>query len=151
MDDLEFRGNLDESEVGKLHEGMDILITIAAIENEIFNAKLDYISPKGVDVQGAIQFEVKASIKDKKGKVIRSGYSANADIVLERVDNVIAINESNIIFEKNKTFVEIETKPQEFQKKEVEIGLSDGINIEIKSGLTLKDKIKVQIPENKQK
>ena len=144
MSDLMFKGNIDESETGKLREGMDINIIIAALEGQVFKAKLDYISPKGVDVQGSIQFEIRASIKENKGSRIRAGYSANADIVIAERKHVLAVKESNVIFNKDSSFVEIEKQIQVFEKRPIKTGLSDGINIEITEGLKAEDKIKMQ-------
>jgi HlyD family secretion protein len=144
MDDLIFVGNVDETEVGKIKEGMNLRLKIGAIENEMFEAMLTYISPKGVDVNGAVQFEIKADVKLKSGIFIRSGYSANADIILDSKDKVLAVKESLLQFEHNgdSVFVEVETSPQQFVKRPVRVGLSDGLNIEISSGLTIKDKLK---------
>jgi HlyD family secretion protein len=144
MNDLIFIGNVDETEVGKIKEGMNLRLTIGAIENETFEANLTYISPKGADINGAVQFEVKADVKLKPGIFIRSGYSANADIILDSKVKVLAIKESLLQFEHNgdSVYVEIETAPQQFVKRPVTVGLSDGLNVEILSGLTIKDKVK---------
>ncbi len=144
MGEMIFKGKVDETEIGKLKEGMKLVLTIGAIETEKFDAILEYISPKGVTDNGAIQFEIKAKIKVKNNSFIRSGYSANADIVLDRRDSVLSTEERLIQFKGDSAFVEIETKPQQFVKRNVKTGLSDGINIEILSGLTKKDKIKVK-------
>jgi len=141
--DMIFQGKLDETEVGKIKQGMNLFLTVGAIENDTFSATLKYIAPKGVLENGAVQFEIKADVKLKENQFIRSGYSANADIVLQRADNVLAIKESLLLFEGDSAYVEIETGPQKFEKKYVKTGLSDGINIQIISGITLKDKIKV--------
>lgn len=145
MGEMIFEGKVDETEVGKIHEGMALILSVGAIENTTFDAVLEFISPKGVEENGAIQFEIKASVDLKNDFFIRAGYSANADIVLERKDEVLAINESLIQFEKNEdsAFVEIETEPQIFEKKYIELGLSDGINIEIIEGINKDDNIKV--------
>ncbi|MCX7987194.1 MAG: efflux RND transporter periplasmic adaptor subunit [Bacteroidales bacterium] len=145
MGEMIFKGKVDETEVGKLHEGMPIILTIGAIENEKFDATLEYISPKGVSENGAIQFEIKAKIHLKKGFFIRSGYSANADIVLDERKGVLAIPEKLLQFEGDSAFVEIETQPQIFVKRFVKTGLSDGINIQIIEGISEKDKIKVPL------
>lgn len=142
MNALIFEGKVDESEVGKIKEGMDLLVTIGAIEGETFNATLEYIAPKGIEENGAIQFAIKAAMEQKDSVFIRAGYSANANIVLDRKDSVMAIKEGLIIFENDSTFVEIETGDQQFEKRHVELGLSDGINVEVKTGLTKEDKIK---------
>jgi HlyD family secretion protein len=144
MGQMIFEGKVDESEVGKIKEGMNLLITIGALEGHTFNARLDHISPKGVEENGAIQFKIKAEVQLQEGIFIRSGYSANADIVLERRDSVLAIQEALLIFGKHpdSTFVEIETAPQTFEKRTVKLGLSDGINIEVISGVDTTDHIK---------
>lgn len=144
MNDLIFVGNVDETEVGKIKEGMKLRLKVGAIENETFEAVLTYISPKGVENNGAVQFEVKADVKLKPGIFIRSGYSANADIILDSREHVLAIKESLLKFEHNgdSVFVEVETSPQKFTKRPVTLGLADGLNIEIRSGLTVKDKLK---------
>jgi HlyD family secretion protein len=142
--DMIFEGKVDETEVGKIKPGMDLLMTIGAIENDTFRAMLKYIAPKGVLENGAVQFDIKADVVLKEGQFIRAGYSANADIVLDKRNNVLAIKESDLIFEGDSTYVEVETGPQKFEKRLIKTGLSDGINIEVLSGLTIKDKIKAQ-------
>ena len=142
MSDLIFEGKVDESEVGKLSEGMELLLNVGAIDQERFAAELEFISPKGVEEEGAIQFEIKAAVQQSDDVTLRSGYSANADIVLERKDSVLAIKESTLIFEDDSQFVEVEVSPQEFEKRSVKTGLSDGINIEILNGLQKNEKIK---------
>lgn len=144
MGEMIFEGQVDETEVGKIHQGMNLSLSIGAIEADTFNAELEYISPKGKEENGAIQFEIKAKVKLKEGKFIRSGYSANADIVLERKDKVMVIDEGLLQYKGDSAYVEVETKPQEFEQKFIQTGLSDGIKIEVKKGLTLKDKIKVK-------
>ncbi len=148
MNDMIFKGKVDESEVGKILPGMELRLSIGALENVTFLANLEYISPKGVEENGAIQFEIKASIKLDKDHFIRAGYSATADIVLDSRDSVLAIDERLLQFEKDdatSAFVEIKTAPQTFEKRKVEVGLSDGINIEILSGLELTDSIKTPL------
>lgn len=147
MNDMIFEGKVDETEVGKIVEGMPLKLTIGAIENQQFEASLEYISPKGVEENGAIQFDIKAKVKLKEGQFIRSGYSANAEIELERRDSVMAITEGLITFNADTAFVQILTSdsitvPQVFEKRKIAIGLSDGINIEVTSGLNWKDKLK---------
>lgn len=142
MGEMIFEGKLDESEVGKVQNGMDIVLTIGAIDKESFKAKLEYIAPKGVSENGAMQFLIRASIGKENSAFLRAGYSANADIILDRRDKVLAIPESVLQFEKDKTYVEVETKTQVFEKRFIETGLSDGINIEVKKGLKKGEKIK---------
>lgn len=143
MKEMIFKGKVDESDVGKIKLWMDLILSIGAIEEEKFEASLEYIAPKGAEDKGAVQFEIKARLKLKSSHFIRAGYSANADIVLDRKDKVLAIKESLLQFEDQTAFVEVETAPQQFEKRTIELGLSDGINIEVISGLTIKDKIKI--------
>jgi HlyD family secretion protein len=147
MGDMIFDGHVDEAEVAKIKEGMKLQIKIGALEKDTFDGTLEYIAPQGKEVDGAIQFEVKASIKQKPGLYIRAGYSANADIVLDERHKVLAIREALVQYDDNKKpFVEVETAPQTFVKKDVKLGLSDGIKVEVLSGVTATDKIK--IPDN---
>ncbi|MCB2196628.1 MAG: efflux RND transporter periplasmic adaptor subunit [Bacteroidetes bacterium] len=143
MGEMVFEGKVDETEVGKIKTGMNLILTIGAIEETTFNAYLEYISPKGIEENGAIQFEIKAAVELKQDYFIRAGYSANADIVLSRKDSVLAIKESLLEFENDSVFVEVQTEEQTFEKRPVKVGLSDGINIEILSGITKEDLIKV--------
>lgn len=147
MGEMIFEGKLDESEVGKVQTGMDIVLTIGAIDKESFKAKLEYIAPKGLTENGAIQFLIRASISKDNAAFLRAGYSANADIILAKKDKVMAIPESVLQFDKEKAFVEVETAPQKFEKRFIKTGLSDGINIEILDGLKKTDKIKIPISE----
>lgn len=142
MGEMIFEGNIDESEVGKIKEGMPLLLTIGALENVTFDAILEQISPKGVEVNGAVQFKIRADVKLRSDQFIRSGYSANADIVLARADSVMTISEGLLQFDDSTTYVEIEVQPQQFEKRTVKTGLSDGINIEVLSGISKEDKIK---------
>lgn len=142
MNEMIFEGKVDESEVGKIREGMELILSIGAIETESFTAELERIAPKGVEENGAIQFEIRAAVKLKQDQFIRAGYSANADIVLERRENVLAINESLLKFDGDTTYVEIETSPQTYEKRIIKTGLSDGLVIEVVEGLLESDKIK---------
>ncbi|MBO6033444.1 MAG: efflux RND transporter periplasmic adaptor subunit [Prevotella sp.] len=145
MNDLIFRGNIDETEVGQLVSGMPMKITIGALQDLNFEANLEYISPKAVESNGANQFEIKAAVKLTEGGKIRSGYSANAEIVLSKVDKALCIPESAIEFSGDSTFVHIvkgEGKEKTYERTYVETGLSDGVNIEIKKGITAKDKVR---------
>ena len=143
MKQIIFEGKVDESEVGKIRTGMQLLLTIGAIEDETFDATLEYISPKGIAENGAIQFEIRAAIQLRPGQFIRAGYSANADIVLDRKDSVLSIPESLLQFDENgKPFVEVETKPQAFEKREITTGISDGVHIQISGGISEKEKVK---------
>jgi HlyD family secretion protein len=142
MEDMIFEGRVDESEVGKLREGMPLELRVGAIDDSRFTALLEYIAPKGFEDQGTIKFEIRAAVTLSADTFLRAGYSANADIVLEKRDQVLAINEANLIAESDKTFVEVESGPQQFIRREVVVGLSDGINIEIVSGLNESEVIK---------
>jgi HlyD family secretion protein len=145
MNDLIFRGNIDETEVGQLVNGMNMEITIGALQDLKFDASLEYISPKAVESNGANQFEIKAAVKLAEGGKIRSGYSANAEIVLAKADKVLTVPESAIEFSGDSTFVYLikgEGKQKSYERTAVTTGLSDGVNIEIKKGLTTKDKVR---------
>lgn len=145
MNDLIFKGKIDETEVGRIHEGMPIKLTIGALQNLKFDAKLEYISPKGTEENGANLFEIKAAINVPDTVYIRSGYSANAEIVLNKADKVLTIPESTVEFSKDSAFVYVMTDSvpeQKFAKKQISLGISDGIKIEVKKGLTTQDKIR---------
>jgi len=142
MNDMIFEGLVDESEVGKLKLGMELLLNVGALEGKPFTAKLEYIAPKGVTDQGTIKFTIRAAVQLSKDLFLRSNYSANADIVLDKRDDVLAVNEGDLIIEGDKTFVEVEKAPQQFEKREIKTGLSDGIHIEVVSGLRPEEKIK---------
>lgn len=143
MGKMVFEGKVDETEVGKIKQGMALELSIGAIEDEKYDAFLETIAPKGVEENGAIQFEIKAAVKLKEGQFIRAGYSATADIVLDRRDSVIAIKEKLITFSNDSAFIEIETGEQLFEKRLITTGLSDGIKIEVTEGLDKEDKIKI--------
>lgn len=142
MENLIFKGMIDESEVEKLRIGMTLILKIGAIQEQDFNATLEYISPKGIDEEGAIQFEIEAAVKIDTSYFIRAGYSANADVVLEKKDSVLSINEALLQFDGDQPYVEVETKPQHFERRDITTGLSDGIYIEVLEGLSAEDKIK---------
>jgi HlyD family secretion protein len=145
MSQLIFEGKVDESEVGKLRPGMAIVLTIGALEPAKFDAVLEHIAPKGVEENGAIQFKIRAAVhppKDDPDIIIRANYSANADIVLDHREKVLALKESLVQFEGESAFVEIETAPQKFEKRQIKTGLSDGVSIEVVDGLKKDDKVK---------
>lgn len=145
VDDMIFEGKVDESEVGKIEEDLPLEIKVGAIENTTFDAVLDYIAPQGVEENGAVQFEIEGSLKDTQGIFIRAGLSANASIILEKAEDVLAIKEALVQFDKETKapFVEVETDDQEFERRDIELGLSDGINVQVLSGIDKDDKIKV--------
>lgn len=145
MSDLIFRGNIDESEVGRIHAGMPMTITIGALQNLRFDAVLEYISPKAVQSNGANQFEIKASVSISDTIQMRSGYSANAEIVLAEVKDVLSVPESAIEFSGDSTFVYVikgEGSDKTYIRTHVKTGLSDGVKIEIKNGITENDVIR---------
>ena len=145
MNNLIFRGNIDETEVGQLVSDMPMKITIGALQDLKFDANLEYISPKAVESNGTNQFEIKAAVKLSDGGKIRSGYSANAEIVLASAEKVLSVPESAIEFSGDSTFVYIikgEGKNKTYERTAVTTGLSDGVNIEIKKGITAKDKVR---------
>lgn len=144
LSDMLFVGKIDETEVGKLITGMPMEITIGAIQDLNIPASLEYVSPKGVEESGAILFEMKAALQLPDSIFIRAGYSANADIILDKRSQVITIPESAVEFSGDSTFVHLLTseKPQAFERKQIEIGLSDGIHIEVKEGLNENDKVR---------
>ncbi len=141
MDDLIFDGNIDETEVGRLHVGLPVRITVGALQDLSFDAALEYISPKATESGGTNLFEIKASVKVPSDVVIRSGYSANAEIVLQEVHDVITLPESAIQFEGEQTFVYV-MGTAGYEKRPVVAGLSDGVTIEIKEGLQATDKVR---------
>ncbi len=156
MQDLIFRGNIDETEVGQLAIGIPMKITIGALQDLSFDATLEYISPKATESNGANQFEIKAAVAiptdslsggAASGRTLRAGYSANAEIVLAQVTQVLSVPESAIEFEGDSTFVYVLTgtstkQTPQYERRPVVTGLSDGVNIEIRSGLTAKDHVR---------
>lgn len=152
MNDLIFKGKIDETEVGRIHEGMPVKLTIGALQNLTFDAELEYISPKGVEENGANQFEIKAAVHAPDSVQIRSGYSANAEIVLQRAQKVLAVPEGIIEFSGDSTFVWVMTDSipeQKFERRQIKTGMSDGIKLEIKEGLTGKEKVRASEKKDK--
>ena len=152
MNDLIFKGKIDETEVGRIHEGMPVKLTIGALQNLTFDAELEYISPKGVEENGANQFEIKAAVHAPDSVQIRSGYSANAEIVLQRAQKVLAVPEGVIEFSGDSTFVWVMTDSipeQKFERRQIKTGMSDGIKLEIKEGLTGKEKVRASEKKGK--
>jgi HlyD family secretion protein len=144
LSDMLFIGKIDETEVGRLTSGMPIEITIGAIQGRTIPANLEYISPKGTEESGAILFEMKAALKIPEDLFIRAGYSANANIILDKREQVLTIPESSLEFSGDSAFVYMvkNEEPQEFERHFVKIGLSDGINIEVTEGLKENDRIR---------
>ena len=145
MSKMIFEGKVDESEVGKLDEGKDIKVVLGAINEKEFPAKLTFVAPKGIEENGAVQFVIKADVQVESSNKIRAGYSANAEIEVESKDSILVIKEALLQFNRinEKPFVEILNEDGSFKTKNVEIGISDGINVEIIDGVTETDKIKV--------
>ncbi len=145
MSKMIFEGKVDESEVGKLEEGKEIKVILGAINEKEFPAKLTFVAPKGVEESGAVQFVIKADVTVESSNKIRAGYSANAEIEVESKDSILVIREALLQFNRitEKPFVELLTNDGSFRTKNVEIGISDGINIEITEGLDEADRIKI--------
>jgi HlyD family secretion protein len=145
MNKMIFEGKVDESEVGKLIKGSDINVSIGAIEGKKFPAKLNFIAPKGTEESGAVQFKIKADVSLDDKNFIRAGYSANADIVLEKKDSVLAIKEALLKFDKKteEPYVEVKTSEDTFEKKTLKLGTSDGVNVQVLEGVTATDEIKI--------
>ncbi len=154
MSNMLFQGNIDETDVGKLREGMPVKLTIGALQNVELDATLEYVSPKATEASGVILFEVKAAVKIPDGVFVRAGYSANASVVIESREGVLTLPEGCVEFEGDKSYVQVLTSPEEsdeqtFERREVKIGLSDGINIEITEGVTAGEKIRGARTEQK--
>ncbi len=140
-----FEGKVDESEVGKITETLPLEITVGAIENKKFNAVLDFIAPKGVSENGAIQFEIKGTLNKQDNTFIRAGLSANASIILAKAEDVLSIKEALVQYDvkTKKPFVEVATSEQKFERRDIKLGVSDGLYVEILGGVTPQDNIKV--------
>lgn len=154
MTDLVFRGKIDETDVGKLHDGMPVKLTIGAMQNVELDAVLEYVAPKATEENNVVMFEVKAAVAVPDSIFIRAGYSANANVVIENREGVVTLPESTVEFEGSDTYVQVLTgaedaDPQTFEKRPVKIGLSDGINIEITEGVAVGDKVRGARVENK--
>ncbi len=145
MTDLIFRGNIDETEVGRLSEGMPVKITVGALPGLSLDASLEYISPKGVEVNGANQFEIKAAIELPDSANIRSGYSANAEIVLQRAEKAVCVPEVALEFSGDSTFVYVlvDSVPnQKFERRRIDTGLSDGLHMQVRKGVKVGEKVR---------
>jgi HlyD family secretion protein len=139
-----FEGKVDEAEVAKLIIGMPLKVTLGAIEDESFDAQLKFIAPKGNEEDGTVQFKIEGDVYLNDSVFIRAGYSANASLVLEKKDSIMAISEALLQFDKvtNDPYVEIKNDAGEFERKDIEVGISDGINVEVISGIEMEDEIK---------
>jgi HlyD family secretion protein len=142
MTDLIFKGRVDESDVGKLRDGMPVEIVVGALEDLRFAGKLERIAPKSLAKEGATEFEIEAAFRIPAAVTVRAGYSANANIVLARRDKVLAIDEGLVVFDGDKRFVEVQAGPGQFEKREVKLGLSDGLKVEVVSGVSAADVLK---------
>ena len=140
-----FEGKVDEAEVEKLVIGMPLTVNLGAIQDKDFDAKLNFIAPKGNEEQGTVQFKIEGDVYLDDSVFIRAGYSANASLVLEKKDSVMCISEALLQFDKitNNPYVDVKNDKGKFERKNIELGISDGINVEILSGLSLEDEIKV--------
>lgn len=145
VNEMIFEGKVDESEVGKIRENLPLEVTVGAIENKTFHAVLNYIAPKGVEENGAIQFNIKGALDKADTTFIRAGLSANASIILAKAENVLAIKEALVQFDPKtqQPFVEVSNGDQVFTRRDIELGISDGIYVEVKNGVTKEDRIKV--------
>ena len=152
MSNIIFEGKVDESDVGKLSEGMNLELTVGAIPNEKFGAVLEFISPQGLEEEGTVKFEVKAAINEQPdGVFLRAGYSGNGDIIIDKREQVVAVQERDVLYEDDKAFVEVVVGDQNYEKKEVDLGLSDGLYVEVTGGLDTLTQIKKRInPEHAQ-
>ena len=147
LNDMIFRGKVDETEVGRLREGMPVKLTIGALQDVALNAVLEYIAPKGAEENGVIMFEIKASTQIPQDLFVRAGYSANAEIVTDRRTGVLTVPESAVEFEGDKTFVNLLTSDstatdQTFERREVKLGLSNGVDVEVTEGLSGGEKLR---------
>ena len=149
MKDLIFQGRVDESEVGKVEVGMPVTISVGALGRETLGGKVEYISPKGKERDGTMEFEIRASVTIKPGVLLRANYSANADIILERHEQVLAIDEGAVRFEDGKPYVDVELEPNHFERRGVKLGLSDGLLVEVVSGIEKEHRLKKQDMEKK--
>ena len=142
MTDLIFRGQIDESEIENLRVGIPLILSIGAMPGKQFDASLEFISPKGVPENGAVQFEIRAAVTLDEGDFIRAGFSANADVVLDKREQVLAVNEALVQYKGPKPFVEVKVGPQQFETRDVTLGLSDGLIVEVLSGIAEGDSLK---------
>ena len=143
MGSLIFEGTIDESEVGKLKVGMPLVLKVGAITNEEFKGILEFIAPKGTEEEGTVNFKIKADIRNEDSNTfLRAGYSANADIILQQKKQVVTVNERDVVFKDEKAFVELVKGEQEFEEKEIQTGLSDGVLVEVVSGIDTTTQIK---------
>lgn len=153
LNSLIFKGKIDEAQAGKLKEGMDMNVVIGALQNKTFPGTLTLIAPKGTEESGTIKFNVEGNVSNPKGEYIRAGFSANGEILLSSQKNALLLDESLIQYEKgnNKSFVEVKRPNGSFKKVYVKLGASDGINVQILSGIDKNAEVKVWNPSDKDK
>lgn len=155
LNSLIFEGEIDEAQAGKLKEGMPMNIVIGALQNKTFPGKVTMIAPKGTDENGTIKFPIEGDVLNPTNEYIRAGFSANGEIVLSSEKNALLVDESLIQYEKVKgkdqPFVEVKQANGSFKKVNVVLGASDGINVQIKSGISKNAEIKVWNPSDKDK
>jgi HlyD family secretion protein len=139
-----FEGKVDEGEVGKLKVGMPLVVSLGAISDKEFDARLRFIAPKGVEESGAVKFKIEGDVTVEDDFTIRAGYSANASLILDRKEDILVMPEALLQFDKvtDEPYVEVEVGEQKFERRDIKIGISDGINVEILEGLTESDKVK---------
>ena len=144
LKNMVFEGKVDEGEVGKLEVGMPLKISLGAVEDKELEARLRFIAPKGIEEAGAVQFKIEGDVEVGDEFLVRAGYSANASLILERKENILVLPEALLQFDRTteKPFVEVETGQQQFERRDIEVGISDGINIEVLNGVEENDKIK---------
>jgi len=140
-----FEGQVDEGEVGKLEVGMPLEISLGAINDKTFNATLKFIAPKGIEESGAVKFKIEGDVTVNDSILIRAGYSANASLTLEKKEDIMVIPEALLQFDRetDKPYVEVATGEQQFERRDIEIGISDGVNVEVVSGLEMEDEVKI--------
>lgn len=153
LNSLIFKGKIDEAQAGKLKEGMDMNVVIGALQNKSFPGKVTLIAPKGTEESGTIKFNVEGNVTNPKGEYIRAGFSANGEVLLSSQKNALLLDESLIQYDKgnNKSFVEVKQPNGSFKKTYVKLGASDGINVQILSGIDKNADVKVWNPSDKDK
>ena len=155
LNSLIFQGEIDEAQAGKLKQGMDMNIVIGALQNKTFPGRLTMIAPKGKDNNGTIKFPVEGDVFNPNNEYIRAGFSANGEIVLNSQKNALLLDESLVQYEKKNgkdlPFVEVKQKDGKFKKAYVKLGASDGINVQILSGIDKNADVKVWNPSDKDK
>jgi HlyD family secretion protein len=142
MNSLLFEGDIDEGQIDSLKKGMEAKIKLAAIDTGLIPGKLSFLSPRGVESSGSIKFKIRISFQPPRDMYLRAGYSASAEIILKKAENVVCVRERDLVMADGHYFAEVEKAPQSFVKTEVKLGLSDGLFTEVKSGLSAGDKIK---------